>query len=112
MSGLYIFTKKYSNPQLYLQDYSKFKKLLTEKYGKPVGEEQISAINNPEIHNSGQAVADGNLQFHAVWNTERSVIKITLITVDKQPNLQIHYTARTLDELESPEDLKAALGKL
>src|ERR1700744_3939664 len=23
--GLYVFTKKYSNPQLYLQDYNKFK---------------------------------------------------------------------------------------
>src|ERR1700712_1112743 len=35
ISGMYYFTKKYDNPQLYLQDYNKFKTLLIQKYGKP-----------------------------------------------------------------------------
>src|ERR1700694_1678711 len=39
-SGMYIFSKKYSNPELYLQDYNKFKALLREKYGNPVIENE------------------------------------------------------------------------
>lgn len=114
-SGLYVFSKKYSNPQLYLQDYNKFKTLLTEKYGKPATEKEnwSSTTTATEKHNYGQAVADGDLSLNTVWNTDRSVIKIILInTKDKQPSLQIHYTTRSLDELENKEELKAALKKL
>jgi len=114
-SGIYVFSKKYSNPQLYLQDYSKFKTLLIEKYGKPATEKEnwSTTTSVTEKHNYGQAIADGNLTLNTVWNTDRSVIKILLInTRDKQPSLQIHYTTRSLDELENKEELKAALKKL
>jgi hypothetical protein len=114
-SGMYIFSKKYSNPELYLQDYNKFKALLTEKYGKPLTDKEswLNKITAAEKHNYGQAVADGNLSLNAIWNTDRSVIKIVLLTTnDKRPSLQIHYTTRSLDELENKEDLKEALKKL
>lgn len=114
-SGMYIFSKKYSNPQLYLQDYNKFKALLTEKYGKPVSDKEnwANKTSVAEKHNYGQAVADGNLSLSAVWNTGRSVIKIVLLTTnDKRISLQIHYTAQSLDELENKEELKEALKKL
>ena len=114
-SGMYIFSKKYSNPQLYLQDYNKFKALLTEKYGKPLSDKEnwLNKTTVAEKHNYGQAVADGNLSLNAVWNTGRSLIKIVLLTTnDKRPSLQIHYTAQSLDELENKEDLKEALKKL
>jgi hypothetical protein len=114
-SGLYVFSKKYSNPQLYLQDYNKFKALLTEKYGKPASEKENwnSTTTATEKHNYGQTIADGNLTLNTVWNTGRSVIKIILInTKDKQPSLQIHYTTQSLDELENKEELKTALKKL
>jgi hypothetical protein len=114
VSGIYFLDKKYSNPQLYLQDYNKFKVLLTEKYGRPTSEKVQSNNENEtdEIHNYGQSVADGNLQLNAIWNTERTTIKITLISVGNQPDLQIHYTARSLDELENKADLKEAAKKL
>jgi hypothetical protein len=113
-SGMYIFSKKYSNPQLYLQDYSKFKILLKEKYGKPASEKESWNNNTPitEKHNYGQAIADGNLSLNTVWNTERSSVKITLINTNNHPSLQIHYTTRSLDELENKTDLKNALSKL
>jgi len=113
-SGMYIFSKKYSNPQLYLQDYTKFKILLIQKYGKPVNEKEYWRNNTPltEKHNYGQAITDGNLSMNTVWNTERSSVKIELITTNNHPSLQIHYTARSLDELENKTDLKNALGKL
>jgi hypothetical protein len=114
-SGMYVFVKQYSNPQLYLQDYTKFKKLLTEKYGEPVSEKENwrSDRRVAEKHNYGQAIADGNLTLNTVWNTDRSLIKIVLVnTNDKRPSLQIHYTTRSLDELENKEELRDALKKL
>ena len=113
-SGLYFFTKKYSNPELYIQDYQVFKNLLAEKYGIPTSEKENwhSNIKISDKNNYGQAVADGNLQLNATWNTERSVIKIVLLEVNSHPSLQIHYTASSLDELENKTELKNALKKL
>ena len=36
VNGTYSFLKKYADPQLYLQDYNKFKDILTSKHGKPI----------------------------------------------------------------------------
>ncbi len=114
VSGTYTFTKKFSNPQLYIQDYAKFTKLLTEKYGTPKLAREVWSTNTPqnEKENYGQAVADGHLTLYSVWNTARSEIKIILLTKNSVPYLQIHYTARSLDELENKEALKEALLKL
>jgi hypothetical protein len=114
-SGMYIFTKKYSNPQLYMEDYNNFKNLLTEKYGKPTSEKEYWSSRSLEIekHNFGQAVADGNLSLNTVWYTDRSTIKIELISsLEHTPSLQIHYTANSLDELENKALLKEAIKKL
>lgn len=114
VSGTYIFTKKYSNPQLYIQDYAKFKNLLTSKYGNPrMSKEEWSANTTPnEKENYGQAISDGNLTLYSVWTTERSEIKIILMMKNNLPYLQIHYTTKSLDELENKEELKKALLKL
>jgi hypothetical protein len=114
VSGTYIFTKKYSNPQLYVQDFAKFKNLLTNKYGNSkLSKEEWSANTLPnDKENYGQAISDGNLTLYSVFTTERSSIKIILMTYNKVPYLQIHYTAKSLDELENKEELKKALLKL
>ncbi|HWK07697.1 MAG TPA: hypothetical protein VNS58_28895 [Puia sp.] len=114
VSGNYFFTKKYANPQLYLQDYTKFKTLLTQKYGKPTSDKETWGSHMPvaEKHNYGQAVADGYLSLNTVWTTDRTQIKINLINIDRSPSLQIQYITVALDELESKEELKKALIKL
>ena len=115
ISGIYIFSKEYSNPELYYQDYSVFLKLLTEKYGKPTNEKET--WNNTDAlydkSNKKQAIADKNLNLYAVWDTKRTSIKITLISIGNTiPSIQIHYTATSLDELQNQIDLKDAMNKL
>jgi hypothetical protein len=114
VSGTYTFTKKYSNPQLYIQDFAKFKNLLNSKYGAArLNKEEWSANTTPnEKENYGQAISDGNLSLYSVWTTGRSEIKIILNTKNNVPLLQIHYTCKSLDELENKEELKKALLKL
>jgi len=114
VSGNYFFTKKFSNPELYMQDYNKFKTLLTQKYGSPFSEKEMwnNRVPISEKTNYGQAVADGNLTLSTVWISNSTQIKISLIDKDKSPSLQIHYTTIHLDEFESKDDLKKALIKL
>ena len=114
VSGSYIFTKIHSNPQLYIEDYSVFKKLLITKYGNPeLNKEEWSSNTTPsDKENYGQAVVDGNLTLYSVWTTTRSLIKIILTTSNNRPYLQIHYTAKSLDELENKEEFIKALKKL
>lgn len=60
----------------------------------------------------GQAISDGYLDLIAVWSTNRTIIKISLLTLNNRPSLQIRYNAKSLDELENKEALKTALPKL
>jgi hypothetical protein len=114
VSGTYIFTKIFPNPQLYIQTYNKFKDLLKSKYGNPkLSKEEWSANNTPtDNENYGQAVADGDLSLYSIWTSDRSIIKITLNNTNHGPSLQIHYTDKTLDEMENKEQLKNAMLKL
>lgn len=114
INGSYIFGKKYSDPQLYLQDYEKFKELLTLKYGKPISDEEEWSSNTfPFIkENYGQAICDGYLNLITVWSTDNSIIKVVLLTLNNRPSLQIHHTAKLLNEFENKEALKASLPKL
>lgn len=113
-SGIYIFAKKYSNPQLYFHDYTIYVKLLTQKYGKPAKIKETWSLNTAvyDKDNQGQAIAEGNLSLYTAWFTERTVIKITLINIENHPSLQIHYTTQSLDELDNKENLMDALSKL
>jgi len=114
ISGNYTFTRKYPNPQLYLQDYDVFKTLLIEKYGKPAKESEIWSKNSSvtEKDNYGLAISQGDLSLTTIWNTDRSIIKISLTLLNKHPYLQIHYTARSINSLESKDELNAAKKKL
>ncbi|MCX6318105.1 MAG: hypothetical protein NTW29_12500 [Bacteroidetes bacterium] len=115
ISGMYLFTKKYSNPQLYIQDYNKFKDLLTKKYGKATSDVESWAgnVTPKQKLDYGQAVSTGMLSLSATWNTGRSVIKIVLAeTNDHKPGLQIHYTSASLDQFENSADLNESLKKL
>ena len=114
VSGTYNFTKKHSNPQLYIEDYDIFRNLLTTKYGEPnLKKEEWSSNTTPnDKQNYGQAIADGHLSLYSVWETKRSLIKIILSSSNNRPFLQIHYTTKSLDELENKVELRKALQKL
>lgn len=115
ISGIYMFSKAYSNTDLYYQDYTVFLKLLKEKYGAPTNEKETWNTTDPlyDKANKKQSIADKNLNLYAVWDTESTAIKITLISIGNEaPSMQIHYTATALDTLKNQIDLKDALNKL
>ena len=114
VQAVYIFAKKYNDPERYVMTYNEFSGLITEKYGSPTKHKERWASNDTAHDNTspGQAILDGELTFYTVWTTDRTVIKSTLINEQGQPSMQIHYTTRSLDELENKEVLRSALEKL
>ncbi len=114
ISGNYNFTKQYSNSQLYIHDFTKFEQLLTEKYGKARSFKNDWSENTTptDKENFGQAISDGNLVLTTIWETNRTIIKITLFSVANHPTLAIQYTYKTLNELENKAELQKALIKL
>ncbi len=115
ISGTYGLARKYSNPELYNQDYSVFLALLTEKYGKMTYEKEtwIASDSGFDKNNRKQGIADRNLNLYAVWDTERTRIKITLISIGNDiPSMQIHYTSNALNQMHDLNELKAAMNKL
>ena len=114
VEGVYIFAKKYNNPELYMLTYTEFSNLLTEKYGNPAKKKERWNSNDAahDTTNLGQAILDGDLSLYTVWITDTVVIKSTLINEEGKPSMQIHYTTRSLDELENKEELRSALEKL
>ena len=69
INGTYFFVKKYTDPQLYLQDYNKFKELLTLKYGKPKADKEEWSSNTVpfEKEDYGQPISDGFLDLITIW---------------------------------------------
>lgn len=114
VSGNYVFTKRYPNPQFYIEDYNTFKTLLVSKYGKPISEKELWAANTPmvEKHSYGQALADEHLKLVSTWTTNRSVIQIIAAGYEKHPAVYIHYMIKTPAELQDTSALKAAIKKL
>lgn len=111
---VYIFARKYNNPERYVLTYNAFSDLITEKYGTPTKQKErwISDDTANDKANPGQAVSDGDLSFYNVWMTDRVVIKSTLSNEVGKPSMQIHYTTRSLDVMENEEELRSALKML
>lgn len=113
-SGMYIFIKTYRNPQLYVEDYYIFKKLLTTRYGNPLAENEVWSNNvKPyDKYDFGQAVANDKLYLNTVWKTNRSQIKLSLTNNNGRPTMEIQYTALSMNELLNMDIINQALKKL
>jgi hypothetical protein len=111
---VYIFARKYNNPERYVLNFNAFSDLITEKYGTPTKQKErwISDDTANDKAHPGQALSDGDLSFYTVWMTDRVVIKSTLSKEAGKPSMQIHYTTRTLDLMENEEELRSALKML
>jgi hypothetical protein len=114
ISGRYLFTKEYPNPELYLNDYNKFKDLLLQKYGKPYKE--VQNWSNPTVQREeltkGQAIVDGHLTLTDLWVTDRSIIKVSIVQGVNHPEIEIDYVSKTWNEMESQGQLHKALEML
>jgi hypothetical protein len=85
----YGFLVRHTNGGAYLDDFDGVKKLLTEKYGKPVLDDQVweNDLYKDDPQNWGTALAVGHLHCRARWETPTTIIS-EVIWGD---NFEIHF---------------------
>ena len=93
VQGSYSFAEKHSNNNLYINDYDKVKKALTEKYGE--GEEVWSwndDLFKGDEDNYGLAISAGHLKIITMWVTEKTRIMLSLHGDNYEIGLTLWYT--------------------
>jgi hypothetical protein len=92
-TGIYIFTEKHINNNVYLQNYEKTNEFLDLKYGNPVSR-KVSWSN--ELYKEkkgyyGLAVSLGHLALESTWNKEKTTIVHTLSGTNNTIEHSISY---------------------
>ncbi len=92
-AGIYIFTEKNSNNNVYLQDYEKTNEFLDLKYGIP--DSRKTSWNNEMYKEKrgyhGLAVSLGHLALESTWNKEKTTIVHTLSGANNTIEHSISY---------------------
>jgi hypothetical protein len=101
--GAYIFSEEHSNKNDYLMDYFSLKQLLKEKYGEPQIDEIIwkNKLYQDDKENYGLAISIGHLELYCNWETEDTLIQLSINGDNYEISLQTIYKSKKLsDEVE------------
>jgi hypothetical protein len=102
ISAMYMVTEQHSNDNLYIADFEKLKKILTEKYGSPFEKDiwsQDLYRNDPSHY--GMAISVGHLTKGARWSTGRTVVGLILRGDNFKISLAVSYQSSELGHLET-----------
>ena len=98
LQSKYVFTTNYSDLNMFIQDFKKFKSLLNEKYGNPtIDEEQWNVQHYTANENVwGESLLKGDLSFETNWINSKTGVKLemSLDQKDKRIYLEINYTSQ------------------
>lgn len=94
----YIFNEEHSNNDLYLSDYHRIRKLLDEKYGPPLSEEEVWYCNENKQalyeDSKGDAIALGYLAYYVTYELERTTIYLRIYGDNDEISTKITYTCK------------------
>jgi len=97
----YTIEETHLNNNEYINDYNKLKEVLTRKYGSPIKSSSYwyndMFKNRPQDY--GIAVSMGHLAFQSDWETDRSLIRLTLKGDNFKINMYLHYASKLHKEL-------------
>ena len=117
--GTYFTREKYTNDNLYIEDFLKIKKALTEKYGDPdIDREDWSQSHyKSDREKYGFAVSMGYLEYVVQWNNvlENRESYIMLILRGNNfeiPGIKVFYTDELLEEVYRKQKEKKENSKL
>jgi len=112
--GRYFFTEPHSNRNDYILDYTTLKKLLEKKYGEASEDEQIwkNDLYKDDYDQWGFAVCVGHLVYYAKWETDITIIYLSLNGENYEISLMIEYQSKQLKSLEEQEWKKDTLDEL
>ena len=104
-----ILGEKHYNKNQYITDYNKLKEILTRKYGSPI---RLNSFwfndlykNDPQDY--GRAVSIGHLGFESDWETDRTLIRLTLRGDNFNISISLYYFSKLHKELIDKADEKS-----
>ena len=107
-TAYYTMTDTHTNANDYIDDYTKFKKILTDKYGTPPYDKTVwkNDLYKDDYEDWGTAIKLGHLLFLAGWELDDTSIMITLRGENYKAGVSILYKSKELDYLEKRSDEK------
>ena len=99
----YAFLVEHSNETDYINvDFPKIKKLLTEKYGKPIDDSVVwkNSLYKDDPDEWGMALQVGHLVYFARWQTETTNVFLYLSGENYDISFGVEYTSVALGDLE------------
>ncbi len=107
-----ILFKSFPQPELskgyFVLDFDKFKKELTEKYGKPFEEGwgyKREDLNLVELELFEKAIRAGEGGISAKWKTDKTNIRLFVFGAGGEIKFEIGYSSRELESLEKKDGL-------
>ena len=101
----YFFVHKHTNLNDFIDDFQSIKSLLTKKYGAPASDDVIwkNDLFKDDYQNWGSAIAMGHLVYRAAWETERTLLILSLSGDNYEIDMLIGYYSK-LDGDESADN--------
>jgi len=102
----YISQVRHTNSNDFIEDFTKIKSILTEKYGRPESDDVVWLDNlyKDDPDNWGMAVSAGHLVYDTVWKTKTTKILEKLKGDNFDVTLIVQYTSLELAGLEEAKD--------
>jgi hypothetical protein len=102
----YISQVRHTNSNAFIEDFTKIKSILTEKYGRPESDDVVWLDNlyKDDPDNWGMAVSAGHLVYDTVWKTKTTKILEKLKGDNFDVTLIVQYTSLELAGLEEAKD--------
>ena len=99
--GGYVLREKHTNKNKYIDDYNKLKEILTRKYGGPIKDDEnwYNDRYKDRPQDYGLAVSIGYLVFQSGWETDRTLIHLTLMGDNYDILSTLHYISKLYKEL-------------
>ncbi len=92
--GLYKFTNTYKDKDNYLKEFSNFDSALTDKYGKSKNLDKWKNENSKFKGNIILAVGAGDLVLWRTWETDTTLIKLTMYGHEETFNIETFYFSK------------------
>ena len=107
--GGYLLKEKHSNKNGYITDYNKLKEILIRKYGSPKKSDSYwyNDLNKNSPQHYGLAVSIGHLAFESDWETDRTLIRLTIEGDNFNLTMSLTYRSKIYKELIDKADEKS-----
>ena len=103
MRATYIGRQDYYHAENYLDDYAKFKRLLTAKYGNPTTDKEYWSDNvyrkSGKRRDLAMALKIGHLSLHSIWHTADTEIGLSVFGKEYEVSFGVFYESKEFRHL-------------